>query len=318
MAAAPRALGTVTIQGKAGTYTTLTDAMAAAEDGDVLLVAGSVSESATVEVTHDVTLKSFPGDDGAIVSTANVGIQLASGKSLTMGGDDCSLSLVMETPASGGSTGLRVTDGTINYADGARIWIKSTSTYQTGIYMGGLVNGSITGGEVRTPDNLPGAASTDAVALRIHSGTHLDTIAGGYFYGYTTSLTAYDEDGTGTAIDSISANFTSTSSARCTVYIQNDAHVGKISGGYFLANAGPVLAVLRGGTIDTISGGDFLALPSGDPVNLPNRALVVATLMDDNGLGHEYGTASVGTISGGTFKGDMALYTTAGGGISTR
>lgn len=284
---ASAAEGSISIQGKTGTYTKLTDAIAAASDGDVLVVTGDVVEDTTVSVTKDITLVAGVGG-GSLQIGYSAYLSNASGNKLVLGSGSASGDLL--TLESSNVT-LWQTNGETLIRDGVIIRNTLDTGYSV-FFETGNSTGSITGGTIEGGEH----------ALQMANGAHVTTISGGVIRAHDTALNA---TGTGTRIDVISGGtFTNEVNARMrsVVYVEN-AQIGTISGGNFTATTGSAITVMLGGWIDVITGSASLVTNQvSDPVYMRGRALNITV------GGPGYGDTGVGTISGGTFSGEIAAF----------
>ncbi|MCL2615612.1 MAG: hypothetical protein FWD30_02310, partial [Dehalococcoidia bacterium] len=109
----------------------------------------------------------------------------------------------------------------------------------------------------------------DAVHLS-DTGTKIDKISGGVFYQVDTSVALHGH----------------------AIFVQNNSQIGEISGSYFEAALNSALSIIRGGHVGEISGGDFVTLRMGTTSPDTRNATI-----------HIEGETSIGTISGGHFRG---------------
>ena len=245
-------------------------------------------DSAIIEITTDVTVK------GSITITSNIAIigingqhtisngkfQVKDGGILTLGdGTNTNLLTILGS--------IVVTDGEINIQNG----VKLTSTTYAIHLSGPNANGAINGGIIK-----------GTIALYMENGAQLSEISGGAFYSAqeTVYLT-----GNYTQIEKISNGaFYQTNPDLAyhglTFCVDNNATIGEISGGYFEAVRNSALYIIRGGWVDKISGGEFVAtrkgtVQDGDDPDFWNS---VVRIEAERNL-----KTGIGTISGGYFHG---------------
>jgi hypothetical protein len=125
----------------------------------------------------------------------------------------------------------------------------------------------------------------------------ISEISGGVFLGRNDSVHISDA---GTKIDLISGGSFYQTDPDTTlhghaVFVQNEAQIGEISGGYFEAARSSALYIIRSGWVDEISGGEFVAKRSGTISNNDRNAAI--------GVVSENKKTGIGTISGGHIKG---------------
>jgi hypothetical protein len=153
-------------------------------------------------------------------------------------------------------------------------------------------NGAIHGGRIEG----------SGFALSMEKGAMLSEISGGVFTGRTDVVHLTDVD---TEIELISGGkFYQTDAATTlhghAIFVQNDAQIGKISGGYFDAVRNNALALTRGGKVGEISGGEFVVHRTGT-IAKDNRN---AAVWIENGWKSEgFKGTGIETISGGSFIG---------------
>jgi uncharacterized repeat protein (TIGR02543 family) len=245
-------------------------------------------DSAIIEITTDVTVK------GGITITSNIAIigingqhtisngkfQVKDGGILTLGdGTNTNLLTILGN--------IVVTDGEINIQNG----VKLTSTTYAIHLSGPNANGAINGGIIK-----------GTIALYMENGAQLSEISGGAFYSAqeTVYLT-----GNYTQIEKISNGaFYQTNPDLAyhglTFCVDNNATIGEISGGYFEAVRNSALYIIRGGWVDKISGGEFVAtrkgtVQDGDDPDFWNS---VVRIEAERNL-----KTGIGTIFGGYFHG---------------
>jgi len=286
--------------------------------------------------------------DGNILETDHVIINDEEVKIYSSGGFPCDFDFNKPSPASGwkfsleGGGKLTLGDGkldsplTINYD------IKVTNgdiTIHDGIIITGVIlmsgsnaNGEITGGHFGGGDG----------ALDMEKGARMREISGGAFSGMVQAVHLTD---VGTGIDVISGGAFYQTDPDATlhgqaVFVQNNADIGLISGGYFEATRNSAMSLVRGAHVREISGGSFVATRVGtfssDPAKDSRNSVIIIEgewpfdnddfLKDTTGIdlisggtfqGAHFGLlvinyfhsegAYVGEISGGTFMGTVAV-----------
>jgi len=242
-----------------------------------LEVIGDVTETSDIIISKEnVTIVGAEGKHTVTLVSAQPfnarNFTVDGGGSLTLGDGTTTNDLTILHSVS-------VTNGTIHAKNG--IILKS---YVTLNLNGPNVNGTISGGY------FEGVTT----ALNMSNGSQLQEISGGTFFG---SQEAVHISGVDTKIHEISGgSFYQTDPDiklhGQAIFVQNEAQIGEISGGYFQALRSSALIVVRGAHIEEISGGEFVAK---NPLNTdghPNSAIRVVT-------DFEYPGSSIGTISGG-------------------
>ncbi|MCL1969990.1 MAG: InlB B-repeat-containing protein [Candidatus Bathyarchaeota archaeon] len=303
-------------------FDTLNDAISAANNAGLpkytLEVIGDVTETSAVVITSDVTIIGAEGQH-AIVLNSPILVQ-NSGK-LTLGdGKNEKLLTIF---------GSIQVYGMINVKDGITLGIHAPvvnaqivsisdpeiveesndgellfrldenrsgerelprSVYGTLLLSGPDAHGVISGGRIEGGD----------IALSLENGAQLSEISGGVF---TAKQDAVHLTDAGTRIDKISGGeFYQTDQNTNThghaVFVQNEAQIGEISGGYFEAVRNCALIVVRGGWVDEISGGEFVATRQGTTSSGSDQWNSVLHVHSENNA-----RTGIGTISGGFFHG---------------
>jgi hypothetical protein len=270
-------------------FDTLSEAIAAAEGYGystyTLEVIGDVTETGNVVIPSDVTIVGAEGQHTVTFSPPPAGqtfkISVEGGGQLTLGdGTNANLLTILQT--------VEVTEGTIDVKDG--VSLKSDSNAAL-LLSGPNADGTISGGHFE-------ATGTSAVALSLENGATLSEISGGTFTGRIDAVHLSDA---GTKIDKISGGAFYQTDPNVTLhghalFVQDNAQIGEISGGYFEATRGSAMVVIRGGWVDEISGGEFVATSTGGygPPDTRNAAVRIEG---------ETALTGIGTISGGHFRG---------------
>ncbi|MCL2679466.1 MAG: InlB B-repeat-containing protein [Dehalococcoidia bacterium] len=262
-------------------FDTLTDAIAAAKSAGLttftLEVIGDVTEAGDIIIdSENITIY------GANWSYTVMGsyIRVQGGGSLTLGNGVNENHLTI-------SKTVRVTNGTVNVKDG--VIIKDHSGFAL-VLSGTAASGEISGGYL----------DGDRGALSLENGAQISEISGGTFVGRIDAVLL---SGYGTKIDKISGGrFYERGDPNGlhghVLFVQDDAQIGEISGGYFEAEVNSALAVVRSGWVDKISGGTFVVKRVGSYPN-GNPAVVLAY----DAIGGFTRPTGIGTISGGHFSG---------------
>jgi len=282
----------VRIQGSEDVFGTLAAAIAAADDKGLrtftLEIIGTFTEPGDVVIHSDVTIVGAEGRH--TVNLSNKGIQVEDGGRLTLGDSKTATPLTIRGY-------VEVTNGTIDVRDGIIINGGKYALYLSGATASGAISG--------------GHLTGDSAALWMEKGARLSEISGGVFTGRVDAAHLTDA---GTGIDKISGGsfFEKGDPAKLhghAVFVQNKAQIDEISGGYFEAEVNCALVITRGGWVDKISGGTFVAKRAGTPPPLINpngipdtRNSVVHIEYDTEG-GKFTGPTGIGTISGGHFSG---------------
>lgn len=263
----PQGGGSITIKGYATSYTSLEDALDAASDNSVLEVRGNVIIDKPVEIKKSVTLVAAAA--GGSLSTSKdsrTGTQskspvahylhVNSGKTLTLGDGNKEHELLFD------EVNLKIINGKLVFKDGVKIssTLGSKDTGKVAIVeiSGKDANASFEGGTIVNPVKDYGTDNNN-VAVTVENGAQVEKISGGSYMSWGSAWTVGGKD----------------------------TKIKEISGGTFLNSQDSGLSVpcfflMRGASIDKISGGDFRAYSRG-----------ALELQSD---------AHVGEISGGTFK----------------
>lgn len=263
----PQGGGSITIKGSTTSYTSLEDALDAASDNSVLEVRGNVIIDKPVEIKKSVTLVAAAA--GGSLSTSKdsrTGTQskspvahylhVNSGKTLTLGDGNKEHELLFD------EVNLKIINGKLVFKDGVKIssTLCSKDTGKVAIVeiSGKDANASFEGGTIVNPVKDYGTDNNN-VAVTVENGAQVEKISGGSYMSWGSAWTVGGKD----------------------------TKIKEISGGTFLNSQDSGLSVpcfflMRGASIDKISGGDFRAYSRG-----------ALELQSD---------AHVGEISGGTFK----------------
>jgi uncharacterized repeat protein (TIGR02543 family) len=261
-------------------FETLAEAIAKASSEGLntftLEIIGDVAETSDVIIKSSITIV---GAEGAH-TISNCYIKVKDGGSLTLGDGTITDLLTI-------SGNVVVTDGEINIQDGVKITSGGTALNLSGPNVTGTISGGI---------------FTGNIALNMEKGAKLSAISGGTFTGRQDALHMTDD---GTRIDVISGGVFYQTDTTVTlhghaVFVQNEAKIGKISGGYFEAVKNCALVVIRGAWINEISGGNFVAIRKGSDYYADDpdpRNAVIHVESEKNAK------TGIGTISGGLFHG---------------
>ena len=265
---------TITV-GIEGDFATLEAAITETNNADsaIIKIISDVTVTSDIYVTSDITIV---GAEGTHTVTMEKNIWVQNGGKLTLGDGDNANFLTFNGH-------IEVTNGVINVNDGVAIkrGLSLKGLSATGAISGGHIEGdtALTLGQGAKISEISGGVFTgrvDAVLLS-DAGTKIDKISGGYFYERGDPERFHGH----------------------VVFVQNEAQIGEISGGYFDAEVNCALVVTRGAWIDTISGGVFVAQRVGVS---PYYNSVVHVEYDTEG-GKFTGPTGIGIISGGHFSG---------------
>ncbi|MCL2476999.1 InlB B-repeat-containing protein, partial [Candidatus Bathycorpusculum sp.] len=258
--------------------TTLEDAVNQANSLDAAIIKIKTDKTVTntIVITSNIAIIGINGQH----TISNCKIQVKDGGKLTLGdGTTADLLTISGT--------IEVTDGEINIQDGIKITSSGATVNLSGPKATGTINGGILNGNT---------------ALNMEKGAKLSEISGGEFTGKQDALHITDEE---TYIDIISGGAFYQTDTTVTlhghaVFVQNEAQIGEISGGYFEAVRNCALVVIRGAWINEISGGEFVAtrrgtVQDGDDPDSWNSVLRIEA--------EKNAKTGVGTISGGLFTG---------------
>ncbi|MCL2787571.1 MAG: InlB B-repeat-containing protein [Micrococcales bacterium] len=282
-----RAGSSVAVAETGETYDTLAEAIAGAEAAGksvyTLKIVDNVIETEDVIITSNVTIVGAEGAHTITFSSPPYTSPLfavRNGGSLTLGdGTNADPLTILHN--------VSVTDGSALVRDGITL---SGGGYSLDLN-GANATGKITGGRL-----LGGWG-----AISVEGGARLSEISGGYFTGVREALFTY---GAGTEVGEISGgSFYQTDPDIAlhgqTLFVDGNSVIRKISGGYFEATKNSALGMTRGGWIDVISGGDFVAKRVGVFNSDPDKDTRNAAAWVEG----ENTTTGIGTISGGHFRG---------------
>lgn len=261
-------------------FATLSEAIAAAQSAGLttftLIVIDDITETSNVIITSNVTISGSMGEH--VVTMNNPAAQrflVDGGGSLTLGGGTATDNLTILSAVS-------VTNGSINLRNGIALSYNGTAAL---LMSGPNASGTISGGTI----------TGGAAALSMANGAQLNEISGGTFFGVEDAILL---SGVGTRIDIISNGAFYQTDPNVTlhghsVFVDDSSEIGLISGGYFEAVRSNALAITRGGWVNEISGGEFVAtrVGSGSDRNSAVRIEGATAL------------TGIGTISGGYFHG---------------
>ena len=267
-------------------YEALTEASGIGLETVTLEVIGPVTEtnSPLIQANMNVTLLGAEGEHTVTLAASTTNIRVQNGGSLTLGDGTKENPLTIDAP----STAVYVTNGTVSIEDGI-ILIGDSPNSGTVEWNGPNATGSISGGIIKGY----------RAAVGVVSGARLSEISGGTFTGVEAAVYLTGDD---TKIELISGGVFLQEDPLVVregiaLFVQNGSLVGEISGGYFESARLAAIVIVRGGWIDRISGGEFVAtrVLSG-PTNMGRTAAVHIQ-------GEGYPGTGIGTISGGLFQG---------------
>lgn len=264
------------IQGTNQTFDTLEAAIKAVNTtGGTVEVIGDVTVTQPVTITGDVKIIGAEGPH--TINLSNKRLSVMKGGKLTLGDGAEQNRITIVASAS-----VDILDGKLDFNDG--VSLKSTAAQALRV-LNPTTAVTISGGAIE------GAQ----VALWIAEEGKVTEISGGEFRG---SESAVHLTNAGTSLDRISGGtFLQTNPDASihghAIFLQDNAKIGEISGGVYESKAYSGLAIVRGGFVEKISGGEFIAPWMGIQIN--------------DSRGEKTG---VGTISGGTISGlpDFGLY----------
>ena len=288
-------------------FSTLEDAINKANtmSGVTIEVLDDVVITSDISITSSMTLVSAAGAHSISFFGGHLYVQDGD---VTLGDTSYDLLTILGS--------VTVYKGNIYTNDG----ISFVSSGSTALVLNGPnVGGVISGGYFKST-NAP---------LSLEKGAHLTEIISGTFVGNVDAMHLSDK---GTRIDVISGGSfyqidSTTTLHGHAVFVQNNATIGLISGGYFEAIRNCALVVIRAAWIDEISGGTFIGIRKGTLVGLEdtrNSAVRVEGEDSTTGIGIISGgrfsspnfgvliigdsaQARINTISGGLFEGAVAL-----------
>ncbi|MDR2699851.1 MAG: InlB B-repeat-containing protein [Nitrososphaerota archaeon] len=299
-------------------YKSVSEAIAAIKpsyNAFVLEVLGDVLEKDHIIINNeDVTIVSVEGNHAVTFVTpapsSGWKFALQGGGTLTLGEGNTENTLTI-------LHSVAVTNGHINVKDGVIIKSRSAALKLSG----SNAFGTISGGYFETTGTGDGA-------LSLEEGAKIGEISGGEFYG---AIDAVHLTGVGTRIELISGGSFYQTDPTVTlhghaIFVQDDAQIGEISGGHFEAILNCALVVIRGGWVDEISGGEFIANRVGSGgdrngviwVESEGTKTGIGTISGGHVKGAHFGVliinyrsgmqgAEISTITGGTFEGVIAL-----------
>ena len=289
-------------------YKSISEAIAAIKpnyDTFVLEVFGDVLEQNNIIINDEtVTIVSVEGNHivtfASPTPSSGWKFALQGGGTLTLGEDNTKNTLTI-------MHSVEVTNGRINAKDG--VIIKSSSSALR--LSGPNAVGTISGG--RFEGN--GQSSITGTGLSLEKGAKIIEISGGVFVGNIDAVHVSDA---GTRINKISGGAfyqtdPNTKLHGHAIFVQNEAKIGEISGGYFDAVRNCALVLVRGGKIDEISGGEFVVHRVGTIKDEDRNAAIWI----ENRASEGFTGSGIGIISGGLIKGtNFGVLAIADGGSS--
>ena len=266
-------------------FESVTAAVAAAKDQSLasytLEVLGNTTELAPIDITADVRIV---GSESAptilFTSTSTGAFNVKDGGALTLGEPDTGIPLTIINAWDS----VSVTNGDIEIYDGitmrgSRNTISLSGANASGAIYGGRIEGGSTAVSVENKATLREisggyfSARIDTVHVS-DKGTRIELISGGEFYQTDVTTTLHGHN----------------------VFVQNEAQIGEISGGYYQAARLDNVVVIRGAWIGEISGGEFVATRLGSSADKDQTANVWCQT-------DGFGKTGIGTISGGHYSG---------------
>ncbi|MCL2707405.1 MAG: InlB B-repeat-containing protein, partial [Dehalococcoidia bacterium] len=274
------AKNSVRIQETGAVFDTLTDAIETANSKGLaaftLEVIGNIAEKSDVFIKSNITIVGAGGKH--TILSCNIRVQDGGRLTLGHGADTNTLTI---------SGAVSVTNGSVNIKDGVNIKSGGYALHINGSNATGAISG--------------GRFEGNSVALYMENGARLSNISGGVFSGIQNAVLM---SGEGTKIDVISSgSFYQTDTATAihghVIFVSSGAQIGLISGGYFEAALHSALLIIRGGWVDEISGGEFIA-NNRNYYNLSGEYIGNAVVHIEAEANLKTG---IGTISGGLFHG---------------
>ena len=291
-------------------YDNITEAMAAASDGDTLIVHKSTKEPGAITVDKSVTIVAISGR----VVAEKASLKVESGKNLTLGDGDASKKIVFRGDAE--------TAGELTLNDGAEIYCSSSSAIN--VKNGGIYTGN--GGKVTTTGAYALYVADNGTVTEIKGGSYkaddsaifgygtIGTISGGSFRGKSAGAKA----NSGMVIETISGGIFTGTNSDGTGIMTRRASIGTISGGDFIGGAdsmveqvspnGYGLQIGTDSKVDTISGGNFhaawgilLASSASGPLSITG-----GTFYGEN-TALQVQNGAKASIAGGEFSGNMGI-----------
>ncbi|MCL2172495.1 MAG: InlB B-repeat-containing protein [Candidatus Bathyarchaeota archaeon] len=192
---------------------------------------------------------------------------------------------------------VSVTNGMVTVYDGIELQNGGNALVLEGPDAKGAIHGGIINGNY---------------ALYMSKGAQISEISGGVFISKQYAVVLTD---TGTRIEKISGGaFYQTNAdlnynGQCFL-LRDNASVGEISGGYFEAVRDCAMYIIRGGWVDEISGGTFVATRRGlyrEPSLGPDYWNSVIRIEADGNIKTGVGTISDGIFSGGAYFGILLI-----------
>ena len=243
--------------------------------------------AASTAVTSHVIIVGVGGAHTVTMPDSHM-LSVVSGGSLTLG--DGTLGSPVTLIAT--DTVVHVTNGILNINAGATLINIRNGTGALPVYSqatvrleGPAARGSFSGGRIE-----------GYLALWAENGATINQISGGEFIGAASAVELHDNT---TRIDVISGGTFVKTDARVSrgcFYVDNKARIGEICGGTFRSEKYNSLLLIRGGWVDTISGGTFISLDS--------QTSGTISIYSDN-----EGKTGIGTFSGGYVSGgDIGIW----------
>ena len=258
--------GTILVDESSTSYSSLEDALMAANDNSVIRIKGNVIIKNIINIDKNVTLKAADGGGSISTSTdSRTGteykspvafyLNVSTGKTLTLGDGTSTNELLLD------DVNVKVTKGKLIFKDGVRISSKlcSKATGKTSIVeiIGKEAQASFEGGTIENTVVDYGTCN-NAVAVSVEDGAQVDKISGGSYMSWGAAWTVWGEN---TKIKEISGGSFSNSinsglSDPCFLLSQK-ASIEKITGGNFRAYSRGALELQSAAHIGEISGGTF-------------------------------------------------------------
>lgn len=281
-----RATNPVRIQGTTTTYATLKEAVDDISTSPIVLeITDDIVETSNTNITINANVTLIAVNGSHTITMVKSTILVANGNSLILGDGIGTNVLTINSD----TRVLHVTNGNVEIKDGIELSHTGNNLADAVRLNGPTVTGSISGGIIGSTNE----------ALYIGNGAQITEISGGQFYGHNTSLFITDQ---GTEVGLISGgvfqNDVNNGRSRANAYLDHNSKIGEISGGEFIAFTPSALLLIRGGSIEHISGGNFTSKYT----DSSNTGVAVQVSSQSNEQ------TSIGKISDGNFSGDIGLW----------
>ncbi len=299
--------GTVSIQRTGVAYPTLGAAADAAQDGDTLVVNGEVGCASDASFRKSVTLVAAQGG-GTLknLHPKHAYLNVTDGGSLTLGSGDSSHTLDIK------NVGVKVTQGSFAFKDGAHIFFENSSISAMVEVAGNQSKASFYGGTIDCLDVISGAPDW---AVKVTMGASVDEISGGQ---YRALYGGFSVGGKGTVVKQVRggtfANNVESRQSQPAFLLEHNARIDEVSGGQFKAARFGGLQLESGASVGLVSGGVFegnsepvVSESSGAAAYCSGLVLYARNSSDP---------VVVEKITGGTFSGYNAMLLVGASGVA--